>query len=220
MFQYRDHGLPGILTDPSYAGQIVTFTFRIGNVGTNIEDTETSNFASRSGRGCVLRANITDPSNYRSAEHLDTWLKARGIIGITGIDTRALTALIRERGMPNARHCHEPSGKFDLAKMKADAKEWPGPGRHGSRTGSDRGQSYTWDETRWAWGKGYGATRAAPYHVVAIDYGVKRNILRCLVSAGCKVTVVPATEKAEEVLRGARTAALLVERPGRSGGDR
>ncbi len=209
-------GYQEILTDPSYAGQIVTFTFpHIGNVGTNIEDTETSNLASRSGvRGCVLRANITDPSNYRSAEHLDTWLKARGIIGITGIDTRALTALIRERGMPNAVIVHEPSGKFDLAKMKADAKEWPGLDGMDLVPEVTSGQSYTWDETRWAWGKGYGRDEAAPYHVVAIDYGLKRNILRCLVSAGCKVTVVPATEKAEDVLAREPDGVFLSNGPG------
>ncbi len=121
-------GYQEILTDPSYAGQIITFTFpHIGNIGTNAEDTETSNLAARSGvRGAVLRADITDPSNYRALEHFDAWLKARGIIAIAGVDTRALTVLIREKGMPNAVIAHEPSGKFDLADLKAQAKAWPG----------------------------------------------------------------------------------------------
>ena len=114
-------GYQEILTDPSYAGQIITFTFpHIGNVGANPEDTETSNLASRSGvRGCILRAPITDPSNYRAAENLDRWLKTRGIIAIAGVDTRALTARIREKGMPNGVIAHEPSGKFDVYKLKA-----------------------------------------------------------------------------------------------------
>ena len=121
-------GYQEILTDPSYAGQIITFTFpHIGNVGTNGDDTETSNLAARSGvRGCVLRADITEPSNYRAAQHLDAWLKARGIIAITGVDTRALTAHIRQHGMPNGVIAHEPSGQFDLARLKAEAAAWPG----------------------------------------------------------------------------------------------
>src|SRR5262249_1904711 len=121
-------GYQEILTDPSYAGQIITFTFpHIGNVGTNREDTETSNLAMRSGvRGCVLRAEVTGPSNYRSAEQLDQWLKARGIIAISGVDTRALTARIREHGMPNGVIAHEPSAKFDIDKLKKEARDWPG----------------------------------------------------------------------------------------------
>ncbi|MBX9684443.1 MAG: carbamoyl phosphate synthase small subunit, partial [Hyphomicrobium sp.] len=121
-------GYQEILTDPSYAGQIITFTFpHIGNVGANSEDSETSNLAARSGvRGCILRASITEPSNYRAAEHLDGWLKACGIVGIAGVDTRALTARIRDKGMPNGVIAHEPSGTFDLDKLKADAKAWPG----------------------------------------------------------------------------------------------
>src|SRR3990167_6869650 len=121
-------GYQEIITDPSYAGQIITFTFpHIGNVGANNEDTETSNLAARSGvRGCVLRAPITGPSNYRAAEHLDRWLKSRGIIAIAGVDTRALTARIREKGMPNGVIAHEPSGTFDIDKLKAEAASWPG----------------------------------------------------------------------------------------------
>ncbi len=209
-------GYQEILTDPSYTAQIVTFTFpHVGNIGTNSEDTETSNLAARSGvRGAVLRADITEPSNYRNAEHFDQWLKARGIITISGIDTRALTALIREKGMPNAVIAHEPSGKFDLDRLKAEAKAWPG------LVGLDLvpevtcGQSYTWDETRWEWGKGYGRLADPEFQVVALDFGLKRNILRCLASTGCKVTVVPATTSAEDVLARKPDGIFLSNGPG------
>ena len=177
-------GYQEILTDPSYAGQIITFTFpHIGNVGTNIEDTETSNLAARSGvRGCVLRAPVTASSNYRAAEELDRWLKARGIIAITGVDTRALTARIRDQGMPNGVIAHEPSGIFDLAKLKAEAKAWPGLDGMDLVPDVTSGQSYTWDEMGWVWGNGYARQTTADLHVVAVDYGLKRNILRCLAS--------------------------------------
>ncbi len=209
-------GYQEILTDPSYAGQIITFTFpHIGNVGTNKDDSETSNLAARSGvRGCILRAGITDPSNYRATEHLDAWLKARGIIGITGVDTRALTARIRDRGMPNAVIAHEPSGKFDFAKLKAEAKAWPGLLGLDLVPDVTSGQSYDWDEARWAWNDGYKRNEHPEFHVVAIDYGLKRNILRCLVSAGCKVTVLPATAKAEDVLARKPDGVFLSNGPG------
>jgi carbamoyl-phosphate synthase small subunit len=209
-------GYQEILTDPSYAGQIITFTFpHIGNVGTNGEDTETSNLASRSGvRGCVLRACVTHPSNYRAAEHLSQWLALRGIIAITGVDTRALTALIRAKGMPNAVIAHEPSGRFDLDRLKAEAKAWPGLVGLDLVPEVTAGQSYTWDETRWVWNKGYGRQENPDFHVVAIDYGLKRNILRCLASAGCKVTVLPATAKAEEVLARKPDGVFLSNGPG------
>jgi carbamoyl-phosphate synthase small subunit len=209
-------GYQEILTDPSYAGQIITFTFpHIGNIGTNAEDTETSNLASRTGvRGCVLRAEITDPSNYRAGSGFDAWLKARGIIAISGVDTRALTALIREKGMPNAVIAHEPSGKFDIAKLKAEAKAWPGLLGLDLVPDVTSGQSYTWDETRWVWGKGYGRNETPDFHVVAVDYGLKRNILRCLASAGCKVTVVSAKTTAEEILERKPDGVFLSNGPG------
>jgi carbamoyl-phosphate synthase small subunit len=209
-------GYQEILTDPSYAGQIITFTFpHIGNIGTNAEDTETSNLASRTGvRGCVLRAEITDPSNYRAGSGFDAWLKARGIIAISGVDTRALTALIREKGMPNAVIAHEPSGKFDIAKLKAEARAWPGLLGLDLVPDVTSGQSYTWDETRWVWGKGYGRNETPDFHVVAVDYGLKRNILRCLASAGCKVTVVSAKTTAEEILERKPDGVFLSNGPG------
>ncbi|HEY5827081.1 MAG TPA: glutamine-hydrolyzing carbamoyl-phosphate synthase small subunit [Hyphomicrobiaceae bacterium] len=209
-------GYQEILTDPSYAGQIITFTFpHIGNVGTNPEDTETSNLAMRSGvRGCVLRAEVTQPSNYRAAETLDQWLKARGIIAITGVDTRALTARIREKGMPNGVIAHEPSGKFDIDRLKAEAAAWPGLVGMDLVPEVTAGQSYTWDETRWVWGKGYGRQEKPDLHVVAVDYGLKRNILRCLASAGCEVTVVPAKTSAEEILERKPDGVFLSNGPG------
>ncbi len=209
-------GYQEILTDPSYAGQIITFTFpHIGNVGTNREDTETSNLAMRSGvRGCVLRAEVTQPSNYRAAETLDQWLKTRGIIAVTGVDTRALTARIRGTGMPNGVIAHEPSGKFDLQKLEAEARGWPGLLGLDLVPEVTAGQSYTWDETRWAWGKGYGRQEAPELHVVAVDYGLKRNILRCLATAGCKVTVVPATASAEDILERKPDGVFLSNGPG------
>jgi carbamoyl-phosphate synthase small subunit len=209
-------GYQEILTDPSYAGQIITFTFpHIGNVGTNPEDTETSNLAMRSGvRGCVLRAEVAQPSNYRAAENLDQWLKARGIIAITGVDTRALTARIREKGMPNGVIAHEPSGKFEIDRLKAEAAAWPGLVGMDLVPSVTAGQSYTWDETRWVWGKGYGRQEKPDLHVVAVDYGLKRNILRCLATAGCKVTVVPAKTSAEEILERKPDGVFLSNGPG------
>jgi len=209
-------GYQEILTDPSYAGQIITFTFpHIGNVGTNPEDTETSNLAMRSGvRGCVLRAEVSDPSNWRALEPFDQWLKARGIIALTGVDTRALTAHIREHGMPNGVIAHEPSGRFDLDKLSAEAKAWPGLLGLDLVPEVTAGQSYTWQETRWAWGRGYGRQEEPLFNVVAVDYGLKRNILRALASIGCKVTVVPATATAAEILERKPDGVFLSNGPG------
>ena len=195
-------GYQEILTDPSYAGQIITFTFpHIGNVGANTEDIETSNLAASSGvKGCVLRTKITPPSNWRSAQDFDAWLKARGIIAVTGIDTRALTALIRENGMQNAVIAHAPDGVFDLDALKREAAAWGGMVGLDLAKDVTCGQSYTWDETSWQWGKGFGRQDAPRFHVVAMDFGLKRNILRELAAAGCKITVVPATTSAEAVL--------------------
>ncbi len=209
-------GYEEILTDPSYAGQIITFTFpHIGNVGVNDEDVESVDMASSSGvRGVVLKASITDPSNWRATRPLDQWLKARGIVGLAGIDTRALAALIREKGMPNAVVAHAPDGVFDLEALKAEAAGWPG------LVGMDlvpmvtAAQSYRWDETTWALGRGYGRQDAPKYRVVAVDYGVKRNILRLLADAGAEVIVLPATATAEEVLARDPDGVFLSNGPG------
>ena len=209
-------GYQEILTDPSYAGQIITFTFpHIGNVGTNTEDIETANLASSSGvRGCVLRADITAPSNYRASQGFDAWLKARGIIAITGVDTRALTNLIREKGMPNAVIAHDPDGKFDIDALKREAAAWSGMLGLDLAKDVTCGQSYQWDETEWHWEGGYGQQAQPRYHVVAIDYGLKRNILRELATAGCKLTIVPATASAEEILERKPDGVFLSNGPG------
>jgi carbamoyl-phosphate synthase small subunit len=209
-------GYEEILTDPSYAGQIITFTFpHIGNVGTNEEDIETVNLAATPGaRGVILRTFITAPSNYRATRHLDQWLKSRGIIGLCGLDTRALTVLIREKGMPNAVIAHAPDGTFDLPALKAEARAWPG------LVGMDlvpmvtSGQRFTWDETPWQWADGYGRQDRPAYHVVAVDYGIKRNILRQLAGKGCKVTVVPAQTSAEDILALKPDGVFLSNGPG------
>ena len=195
-------GYEEILTDPSYAGQLITFTFpHIGNVGTNDEDIETVNMAATLGaRGAILRAAITDPSNYRASRHLDQWLKARGIIGLSGIDTRALTALIRSKGMPNAVIAHSRDGKFDLEALKKEARAWPGLEGMDLVPMVTSGQRFTWDETPWVWDQGFGRQETPEFNVVAVDYGIKRNILRLLAGEGCKVTVVPATTSAEDIL--------------------
>jgi carbamoyl-phosphate synthase small subunit len=209
-------GYQEILTDPSYAGQIITFTFpHVGNVGVNDEDIETSNLAASSGvRGAILRAPITAPSNYRAARHLDQWLKARGIVALGGIDTRALTARIREHGMPNAVIAHAPDGRFDLDSLKGEAAGWPGLEGMDLAIEVTCGQRYTWDETLWRWNEGYGRQESPTYHVVAVDYGLKRNILRCLASAGCRVTVVPATTAAEDIMALKPDGVFLSNGPG------
>jgi carbamoyl-phosphate synthase small subunit len=209
-------GYEEILTDPSYAGQIITFTFpHIGNVGTNEEDIETVSLAATPGaRGVILHAPITGPSNFRATRHLDDWLKARGIIGLCGLDTRALTALIRVKGMPNAVIAHEPSGEFDREALKEEARAWPG------LVGMDlvpmvtSGQRFTWDETPWQWGEGFGRQTAPEFHVVAVDYGIKRNILRLLAGSGCRVTVVPAKTSAEDIFALKPDGVFLSNGPG------
>ena len=209
-------GYQEILTDPSYSGQIVTFTFpHIGNVGVNDEDSETVNAAASAGvRGMVVHAPISDPANFRATRHLDQWLKARNIIGVSGVDTRALTALIREKGMPNAVIAHAPDGKFDLAALKKEAAQWPGIDGMDLVPGVTTAQRYDWRETTWSLGKGFGKLDAPKHKVVAIDYGVKSNILRLLAKAGCEVTVVPATTSADEILALKPDGVFLSNGPG------
>ncbi|MGI9380848.1 MAG: glutamine-hydrolyzing carbamoyl-phosphate synthase small subunit [Methyloligellaceae bacterium] len=209
-------GYQEILTDPSYAGQIITFTFpHIGNVGANNQDIETSNLASSSGvRGCIVKSPITEPSNYRSEKHLDEWLRMRGIIGISNIDTRALTIRIRENGMPNAVIAFDPSGQFDLEDLKRQVNAWPGLKGMDLAKEVTCGQTYTWNETLWDRESGYGEQNDSDFHVVAVDYGAKRNILRCLAEVRCRVTVVPATASAEEILAHEPDGIFLSNGPG------
>ncbi len=209
-------GYEEILTDPSYAGQIITFTFpHIGNVGANDEDIEALNMAATPGaRGVILRDGITDPSNYRATRHLDLWLKARGIVGLSGIDTRALTTLIRTRGMPNAVIAHNAEGEFDLDALKREAAAWPGLEGMDLVPMVTSGQRFVWDEGPWQWNEGFSRQTDPQFNVVAIDYGIKRNILRLLAGEGCKVTVVPATTSADDILAMKPDGVFLSNGPG------
>jgi carbamoyl-phosphate synthase small subunit len=195
-------GYQEIMTDPSYAGQVVTFTFpHIGNTGVTDEDDET---AIPVAAGMVVKWDPTQPSNWRATSDLQTWMGRRGRIGIGGIDTRRLTRAIRQQGAPHVCLAHDPAGNFDVGALVARARAWKGLEGLDLARDVTCAQSYKWDEMRWAWPEGY--SRRQDQHsgdglrVVAIDYGAKRNILRCLASAGCDVTVLPATATAEDVL--------------------
>ena len=202
-------GYQEILTDPSYAGQIITFTFpHIGNVGTNLEDIETIIPAVR---GCVMGADITEPSNWRAARHLDEWLKSHNLAAVTGIDTRRLTRRIRDAGFVNATIVN---GAVDVEVAKVQASNWPG--LEGMDLAKDVTcvQTYSWDESIWSIQDGYGQQSDPKLHVVAMDFGAKRNILRCLTAAGCKVTVVPASASAEDILAHKPDGVFLSNGPG------
>jgi carbamoyl-phosphate synthase small subunit len=205
-------GYQEIMTDPSYAGQIINFTFpHIGNVGANREDVETVTPAAR---GLVLRADITAPANYRAVQHFDAWLKSYGLTGIAGVDTRRLTRRIRDKGAPNGAICNPGAGTLDVADLHHQARAWPGlEGMDLALEVSCR-QTYSWDETPWAHGAGYGRMTGPRRHVVAVDYGAKRNILRRLAGHGCRVTVVPATATAEEIMRHQPDGIFLSNGPG------
>ncbi|MFM5917556.1 MAG: glutamine-hydrolyzing carbamoyl-phosphate synthase small subunit [Novosphingobium sp.] len=206
-------GYQEVMTDPSYAGQIVTFTFpHIGNVGVNDEDLE----AKVDGAvGCVVREDVTAPSNFRSTGTFGEWLAAKGKIGLSGIDTRALTRRIRLSGAPNAVIAHAADGKFDIASLIKRAQEWPGlEGMDLARVVSRAGRE-EWEGGTWTLGKGYARSPRTPRpHVVAIDYGAKDNIFRNLVKAGAQVTVVPAQTSLEEVLALEPAGVFLSNGPG------
>ena len=208
-------GYQEILTDPSYADQIVTFTFpHIGNVGTNDDDIETTNLAASAAvKGLIVKQPVTAPANYRSAKDFDKWLKARGIIGLSGVDTRALTTLIREKGMPNGVIAHSSKGKFDVKKLHAKAAAWSGLVGLDLAKDVSLTQRMDWDEALWDWKAGY-ERQKGKFNVVAVDYGLKRNILRCLVSAGCNVTVVPANASADDILAMKPDGVFLSNGPG------
>jgi carbamoyl-phosphate synthase small subunit len=205
-------GYQEILTDPSYAGQIITFTFpHIGNVGTNEEDIETTTVAAR---GLVLRDPITEPANFRSTRPLDDWLKARNLIGITGVDTRRLTRRIRLGGAPKGIVCHNPDSKFDVDALLAKARAWPGLLGMDLVKDVSCTQTYSWDQTLWTLGAGYGKQTNPKHHVVAVDYGIKRNILRCLASNAARLTVVPGDSTAEDILKHKPDGVFLSNGPG------
>jgi carbamoyl-phosphate synthase small subunit len=205
-------GYQETLTDPSYAGQVICFTFpHIGNVGANAEDLEATNVAAR---GLIVKQDVTEPSNWRAVQNLDSWLKSRGVPGLSGVDTRALTLRIRDAGAPSGILLYPADGKFDLPAAVQAAAAWPGlEGMDLAREVSCT-QSFTWDETTYDWPGGYGRQAEPRFHVVAVDYGAKRNILRCLAAAGCRVTVVPATSTADDILRHKPDGVFLSNGPG------
>ncbi|HJN21909.1 MAG: glutamine-hydrolyzing carbamoyl-phosphate synthase small subunit [Alphaproteobacteria bacterium] len=205
-------GYQEIISDPSYAGQLITFTFpHIGNVGSNEEDLETITPAAR---GCILRCDITEPSNWRASRHLDAWLVNHGLPGIAGVDTRALTQIVRKSGAPNGIIAHNPDGRFDLETLRQHAATWPGLEGMDLAREVSCSQSYTWDQTAWSLEGSFGRFKGCGPHVVAIDFGAKHNILRCLASAGCRVTVVPAATSAEDVLAHKPDGIFLSNGPG------
>ena len=205
-------GYQEILTDPSYASQIVTFTFpHIGNVGVNTEDAETQNPAAE---GLIVKWDPTQPSNWRSLEHLSEWLNKHNLLGMGGVDTRRLTRAIRMLGAPHIALAHNPNGDFDTAELIQKAKSFSGlEGLDLAKKVTCR-QTYKWDEMRWAWPKGFERQNHAKHKVVAIDYGAKRNILRCLASAGCEVIVLPASSSADEILAHKPDGVFLSNGPG------
>ncbi|TCS62415.1 carbamoyl-phosphate synthase small subunit [Primorskyibacter sedentarius] len=205
-------GYQEIMTDPSYAGQIVTFTFpHVGNVGVNPDDDET---AEPVAAGMVVKWMPTQASNWRAAQELGDWLSARGRIAIGGVDTRRLTRAIRQQGAPHVALAHDPEGNFDIGELVAKARAFSGLEGLDLAREVTCAQSYRWDEMRWAWPDGYTRQEAPKHKVVALDYGAKRNILRCLASAGCDVTVLPATATAEEVLAHEPDGVFLSNGPG------
>jgi carbamoyl-phosphate synthase small subunit len=205
-------GYQEIMTDPSYAGQIVTFTFpHIGNTGITTEDDETTDPFSA---GMVVKWDPTDPSSWRAQEGLAVWLKAHGRIAIGGVDTRRLTRAIRQQGAPHVALCHNPEGLFDVENLRAQAQAFVGLEGLDLAKEVSCTQSYKWNEKRWAWTDGYVCEDTPKFKVVAIDYGAKRNILRCLASVGCDVTVLPASATAEEVMAQKPDGVFLSNGPG------
>jgi len=209
-------GYQEILTDPSYMAQIVAFTFpHIGNVGTNSEDLEQiSGSSATAARGAIFRDAPTAPSNWRSNSGLGGWLARRGVVGLSGVDTRALTRSIRERGMPHAVIAHQPEGRFDLTLLTQQARDWPGIAGLDLAREASCSQSFVWDEGRWSWPDGYAPPGEAKYQVVLVDYGVKRNILRALAGVGARVTVVPADTSAAAILARTPDGVVLSNGPG------
>jgi len=205
-------GYQEILTDPSYAGQVITFTFpHIGNIGANDEDVETMNPAAL---GLITRSAVTNPSSFRSQKHLHDWLASRDLVGLSGIDTRALTAKIRRDGFQNIALVNAPDGAIDVDALIAQARDWPGlEGMDLARDVSTT-QTYIWNETPWVLGQGFGEMMDGDIHVVAIDYGAKRNILRCLAGHGARVTVVPAWATTEEIMAHNPDGIFLSNGPG------
>ena len=193
-------GYEEILSDPSYAEQIVTFTFpHIGNVGSNDEDDETSNHAAPAAKGMIIREAITSPSNYRNTQHLSKWLEQRGLIGLSGVDTRAITLRIRDHGMFNAAIAYQKDGAFDIPALAAQVRAFKGLEGADLAHSVSRGEIQEWKEGRWHWNEGFTEANTRK-HIVAYDFGAKKNILRCLSEAGCNVTLVPANMDSDAIM--------------------
>jgi len=209
-------GYQEILTDPSYMGQIIAFTFpHVGNVGVNLEDVEQIGMgAETSARGAIFRDLPTAEANWRANQSLDAWMKSRGVVGLSGVDTRSLTKLIREKGMPHGVVAHAPDGKFDLDALVAQAKAWSGLVGLDLAKDASCLQPFVYDEGLWTWPEGYAKAGQPKFEVVVVDYGVKRNILRALTSVGARATVVPASTTAEEILARNPDGVLLSNGPG------
>jgi carbamoyl-phosphate synthase small subunit len=209
-------GYQEILTDPSYMAQVVAFTFpHVGNVGVNSEDLEqVAGDSSTAARGAIFRDAPTPPANWRAETDLGAWMARRGVIGLSGVDTRALTRRIREEGMPHAVIAHDPEGRFDLDALRRQAAEWSGlVGLDLAKDATCR-QAFTWEEGLYGWPEGYARPAQDRYEVVVMDFGVKRNILRALASLGAKVTVVPASTSAEDILARKPHGVMLSNGPG------
>jgi carbamoyl-phosphate synthase small subunit len=205
-------GYQEILTDPSYAGEIITFTFpHIGNVGTNAEDIETVTPAAR---GFIVKADLTEPSNWRAAQHLDAWAKSHNLVGLSGIDTRKLTRRIRDLGAPHGCIVHGDAGQIDVAAAQKIAADWAGLEGMDLAIEVSTRQSYEWNENTWVRGEGYGKLTDKKFKVVAVDYGAKRNILRCLTNIGAEVVVVPADASLEDITRHQPDGVFLSNGPG------
>ncbi|WP_313102822.1 glutamine-hydrolyzing carbamoyl-phosphate synthase small subunit [Brevundimonas sp.] len=209
-------GYQEILTDPSYMSQILAFTFpHVGNVGVNMEDVEQIGGApERAARGAVFRDVPTEPANWRATGSLDAWMKTRGVVGLAGIDTRALTKIIRDKGAPHAVIAHNPEGQFDLDALVAQARDWKGLVGLDLAKDASTTQAFDWTEGLWDWPAGYATPGLGDKSVVVIDYGVKRNILRALASTGVKITVVPADTTAEAILARNPDGVVLSNGPG------
>lgn len=205
-------GYQEIMTDPSYAGQLVTFTFpHIGNVGVNSQDDETANPVAE---GMVVKWSPTNASNWRATGELSDWLAKKNRVAIGGIDTRRLTRAIRQQGAPHVALAYYPDGQFDTSDLVAQARAFMGLEGVDLAKEVTCKQTYYWNETRWAWPNGYAPQDQLKHRVVAMDYGAKRNILRCLASAGCDITVLPATASADEVLAYKPDGVFLSNGPG------
>ena len=209
-------GYQEILTDPSYMSQILAFTFpHVGNVGVNAEDVEQmGESAATSARGAIFRDVPTTPANWRAGQSFDDWMKSRNVVGLAGVDTRALTARIRESGAPHAVIAHAADGQFDLDALVAQARAWQGLVGLDLAKDASTLQAFDWDQGLWDWPEGYPRVQAADKSVVVIDYGVKKNILRALASTGAKITVVPATTSAEDILARKPDGVVLSNGPG------